>query len=256
MSRASCTYVLCALAVAATPLRVAAAAPQVVDISVADTFDAEERKLLQQWMQDAAKQGMQSAKVSESEAGPRRLVIELTGAAPDYHLLIGVRAGKSWVEKRESRCACGDDELFERAKADVAAVAPSLRATARAAEPGDPTPAPVPAPASTPSSDLQPQRKSLSAKGIAGAVLVPVGVGVLGAGVWMAVAGNKRVVDDDERATETNYRPGGIGLAVAGGALLAAGVALLVVDVRRRNRGGRQATLVPMRNGFAVIGRF
>jgi hypothetical protein len=72
----------------------------------------------------------------------------------------------------------------------------------------------------------------------------------------MAVAGNKRVVDDDERATETNYRPGGIGLAVAGGALLAAGVALLVVDVRRRNRGGRQATLVPMRNGFAVIGRF
>lgn len=255
MNRASCTYLLCALAIATTPLRVSAAAPEVIDISIADTFDAEERKLLEQWMQDAAKEGMRSVNVSESDSdsSARRLVIEVTGAAPDYHLVIGVRAGTTWVDKRERHCACGDAELFDSVQADVAAVAPSLRASATVAEPSGT--APAAAPASTSPSDLQPERRPLSAKGIVGAAFIPLGVGVLGAGVWMAVVGKKRVAGDDEAASETNLRPGGIGLAVAGGAVLATGVALLVIDLRARKRD-RRAVVVPMRNGFAVVGRF
>lgn len=251
--------VLLAGLLGAMPSREVLAAPaDVVDIGIADTFDSEERTLLRKWMSDAAREGMAAAKVDAGAAGDRTLVIDVKGMAPDYKLVIGVRRGATWLEKRERNCLCGDAELFQHVREDVEAVAPALTANEASAAPVTPTK--PPASAASPNSRGQPdepRRRPVSTKLVTGAILLPVGVAGLAAGVWMAVKGEKRTVGaNEDLAHVTNLRPGGIALAIVGAAALGTGIALLVVDARARKRGGARAMVLPSGPGLTLVGRF
>lgn len=82
---------------------------------------------------------------------------------------------------------------------------------------------------------------------------VVVGGVSLGIGVGLVAAGRRRI--DEEPWKLRNYRPTGIGISVAGAALVATGVALLVVD-RRRRKERQQVAVVPTGFGTALVGAF
>jgi len=128
-------------------------------------------------------------------------------------------------------CECGTDEMLERvaeaidAGADrLAQVKPMERGVGEAS-PTDVT-GPVPLPA--------PQRgteRRISGLGVAGAVLTGIGGGAVVGGIVMMALGPRALPNAIE--SERNWRPPGMATLIAGGAVLAAGVSMVVVDVAR-----------------------
>jgi hypothetical protein len=99
-----------------------------------------------------------------------------------------------------------------------------------------------------------PRMGPLGYAGIGGGV---VGAGMLGAGIGLAVRPNE-IRGEPGSLEIRSMRGAGIGLAATGGVVLAAGVALIVVDVVRR-RGRSTAlvpTLAPQYAGLVVARRF
>ena len=103
--------------------------------------------------------------------------------------------------------------------------------------------------------------RALRGPGIAGAVLVGVGVPALGVGIGLAVRPTRYGVgtgDDPQRQAARDTRPTGIGLAVAGAVVLGTGIVLLVLDRRSRTRAHafHVAPTIGRSLGLAVTGRF
>lgn len=103
--------------------------------------------------------------------------------------------------------------------------------------------------------------RALRGPGIAGAVLVGVGVPALGVGIGLAARPTRYDVgtgDDPQRQAARDTRPAGIGLAVAGAVVLGTGIVLLVLDRRSRTRAHafHVAPTIGRSLGLAVTGRF
>jgi hypothetical protein len=152
---------------------------------------------------------------------------------------------------------CGTPELFGRIAATIERLTGELAAPAE-----DPTPpAADPAPGEAISVDRSHARPHLGVLGWFGVAAAGTGAvfGAVGAGVWARGEGIERDPSNDAVLLVTDYRPPGKALVATGGALLASGLAMLVVDValgrRRRVRGS--ASVDPRGTAAVVIeGRF
>jgi hypothetical protein len=183
---------------------------------------------------------------------------ELVGTEPGYQCEVWIsRDDEVLGERRRVECTlCTESEIVQRVETTVAEMVAQLPAVAdepapATSEPSEPSPGAVPP---TPSDDDPSPR--LRALGKAGAALVAVGAaGAITGGVLVALPPK---VDVDDPLYEVSYRPPGIATLAAGGAVLVAGVVMLVVD-RRRARDRTTAlvpTLGPGAAGVSVVGRF
>jgi hypothetical protein len=193
---------------------------------------------------------------------PEDLVrVAVRGGPYDYQIHIALLRRKRLLEDQLDVivCECSSDEMLDRVGEAIDAGARRLTdAGAReraegAAEEQDEVPADVEPVESMKKED----RERLGAMGYVG-----IGVGVLGAG--MMASGIPLTLRPDELRGEPgtlsmySTRRSGIGLAVGGGVALAAGVALIVVDVvrHRKSRMAFAPAVGRGRAGVSIVGRF
>lgn len=252
-ARTTVTFV--ALAAFALPLRpLRAAEPPVVDIRLAESLD--EPDYVRAWTERAAKDGLAEAKVDVDEIGARRLVIEVGGKVAAYDFVVGVQQDGKWIgEPTKRHCECGAQELVDRMREDVVAVAPSLRVVAETVPPPVATAEPPAASTPTNQTDRPPARQKMRPLGITGATFIGVGGAMALTGLALVVVGKR---DRDglraaDRGDVNFQRPGIVVLSVGVGAVIAGAVMLGVERSRARRRaqtswrpsfGGRQAMIV------------
>lgn len=104
---------------------------------------------------------------------------------------------------------------------------------------------------------------TLGKRGIAGAVLVGVGLPTLGVGVFLSVRNVKLEQDvdgDPQQERGVNTRPAGIAMWAGGAVAVGVGIALLVIDRRAAKAEGRKITAAPVAGrhwaGVVLSGRF
>ncbi|MCX4240147.1 hypothetical protein [Paraliomyxa miuraensis] len=177
--------------------------------------------------------------------------------------ILAQRPGESLgtVEAFEANCI-NDTALAEAVVGKLGAALAVLEEPEPQAEVGEQEPKPGPgtdhghetAPPETP--DDRP-RKPLGVLGRAGIGVAVVGVGTLVSGGILFAVGERfdpstrRVPDLDGR----NFAPPGVALMVTGGAALAAGAILLLVD-RTQAKQRTAALLLPSPGGLSITGRF
>lgn len=158
--------------------------------------------------------------------------------------------------------ACSDTEMVEMVSRYAAGAAGWLH-SADAREPADADVDDDVAARTT----IKPERPRddeprLGRLGIAGAILATGGVVGVITGAALVGVGRRDSVDaaDGKTLHVTDLRTPGIAVLVTGGALLATGVALLVVDQTRRKRRASAMTAVPTWTrgglGLSITGRF
>jgi len=184
-------------------------------------------------------------------------VDELTGPDPGYLCEVWIdHRGEVLGERRRVECTlCTESEIVQRVEATVTELVAQLPVD-DPTQGSDPAPPPASSAASEPASPSADRRAPMGTLGKAGAALVAVGVA--GVGVGAVLVAMPPVVDQDDPLYETTYRPPGAIVLGTGAAVLAAGVAMLVVD-RRRARSRRTAlvpTAGPTGAGLQWSGRF
>lgn len=185
--------------------------------------------------------------------------VAVRGGPYDYRIHIALLRSKRLLKEQLEVivCECSSDEMLERVGEAIGEGARRLTDAAgeeQAAEaegqPAEPEPARVET-----AGDRKP--RTLGAMGYAG-----IGVGVLGAGLVAAGIPLSLRADEirGEPGSTSRYttRPPGIGLAVGGGAALAVGITLVVVDVVRQRKS--RVAVVPAvgrgQAGVSIAGRF
>lgn len=178
-------------------------------------------------------------------------------AASIYAIGVTVERGGDVLGRSDRSCAqCGTDEVFGQISTSIDDLVREQSSPSTEAAP-QPTDTPRPAPAQAPR-----RAHRLGALGWTGVALTCAGL-LVGAG-GIALWSKGRVIDPDTVNAAifegTNYKPPGIALTLVGGAALASGIVMLVLDAKegRRRRAavatlfGPQATTV----GATVMGRF
>ncbi|MFO7567252.1 MAG: hypothetical protein R6X02_31700 [Enhygromyxa sp.] len=101
-------------------------------------------------------------------------------------------------------------------------------------------------------------RRALSGLGIAGAVLLGVGVSACATGTYLMIRGVERSSDSlSARVQTTDFRPAGAGALVAGAVVTTAGAALLALELERRGpRPGVALRVTPTYLGIHLTRRF
>jgi len=191
---------------------------------------------------------------------PRTLTIDVGGERYAYEIeLVVERSGKADAPVR-LRCECNYDELFAKVSEGVRDSVPALqRASESAAPPSTPPSTNDGEPEQPPVMDDREGPAPLGGLGKAGIATMVVGVAGLGAGIALAVVGEREreSVDSSREVEATNFAPPGYALIGVGAAALVTGVVLLAVD---RRRAKRNAALVPIAGprfvGWSFTGRF
>jgi hypothetical protein len=186
--------------------------------------------------------------------------IVVSGGPWDYRVKVELVRRERLLDEQpgELVCECNSDELLKKVGEAIRAGAERLaeieriereaaaqnaqdeKAERERAEPAD--------------EERRPRMGPLGYAGIGAGV---VGAGMLGVGIGLAVRPNE-IRGEPGSLEIRSMRGAGIGLAATGGVVLAAGVALVVVDVVRR-RGGSTAlvpTFAPQYAGLVVARRF
>ena len=157
---------------------------------------------------------------------------------------------------------CTQSELIEQVEAAVDRIAPRLRvsvteaATEQEASPSDDAPPDV----NRTSADRDDRAGRLGPVGKTGIALSVIGAAGVATGVGLIL--REPSVLDDEPTKQLNTRTPGIGAAAGGGAVLLAGVTMIIVDAvrRRRGRDASSTALHPWSNGrgggLVLRGRF
>jgi hypothetical protein len=190
---------------------------------------------------------------------PEDLVrVAVRGGPYDYQIHIALLRRKRLLEDQLDVivCECSSNEMLDRVgeAIDVGARRLTDAATRERAEAVVQPPEPA---KEAPGEDTKEDRERLGAMGYVG-----IGVGVLGAGVMASgiLLTLRRDELRGEPGTLSRYstRPPGIGLAVGGGVALAAGVALIVVDVvrHRKSRVAFAPAVGRGQAGLSIVGRF
>lgn len=201
------------------------------------------------------------------------IAVEINGDTYDYRVVVNaMRDGAPVGPAAEvARCECNTEKLLDLVDERIAAAVERLRSTPLEEPPPEPQAEPEPEPVTTPSAP-PPERRPISGLGIGGIATAVASAGLLGGGIAMVVAEPKNVPDFYSR--ERTWKPPGIAALAVGGAALAAGVSMLVVDViqcrkadaptrcERRGRDANQPTLDvgaaagANGGGLTVFGRF
>jgi hypothetical protein len=168
------------------------------------------------------------------------IVVEIGGATYDYRVsVVAMRDGMpvSPVKEPET-CECNSETLLVMIDDRIAAAVEELRAYPPKEDSASETTVPA---SNGPRIDVHPPR--LGALGSVGIGVAVLGAGLLGAGIPLALQPDEiRTRPDGVIETRSTHDPG-IGIAVAGGAVLLVGVSLHVVDLMRRRQ--RAVAVVP-----------
>lgn len=163
---------------------------------------------------------------------------------------------------------CTQSELIEQVEAAVERMAPRLRASSTeqlAAEPaqeasGESSDEPGMGAAPAGGEVDEERSRALGPVGKGGIGLTVIGAAALGAGVGLMLR-EPSVLEDEPTKQLDTWKPG-LGVAAGGGAVLLAGVTMIIVDAvrRRRGRDASSTALVPWSDGrgggLAFTGRF
>lgn len=183
-----------------------------------------------------------------------------------YHIEVYAMLGDARVEGSSSSQECRRCEQAELLSTIGATVTQCLKVLAAQAQQAPDAPREVVsdplAETSGPQRDSgepfeQPVQPRLGKLGWVGVGTAGVGAAALGVGIAFIFRG--RTVSTDPGAVQVegvDFRPAGIGVAAAGGVLLVTGVALLLVDLRRRKRSSMRASIAPYPAGLAITGVF
>lgn len=239
------------------PATTAASASSVPGLAVRVEPTVPDGEKLRGWVEDQGRAVL--GERAPLEAGDL-VSVAVTGGPWDYRVKVELVRRERPLDEQppELVCECNSDELLkkvgeairegadrlaelERSEREAAAQnAQDEREERERAEPSD-----------------QERRPRMGPLGYAGIGAGVVGAGMLGAGIGLAVRPNE-IRGEPGSLEIRSTRGAGIGLAATGGVVLAAGVALIVVDVVRRR--GRATALVPTLSpqyaGLLVARRF
>lgn len=176
--------------------------------------------------------------ITMGEAATFKATISWAGDDDSTDILIEVEISKSDTPAETRSFICKDCEFApgaaERIIEEMPTLVPLLEQPAPKEEP------PPPPVDQTPTTEDQPRQKALSAVGWSGVAIGVVGVGLIGGGAFLLTREETTVSPDMQGrrfGTDTYpMRTPGIALAAAGGAALAAGVTMIVIDARRQKK--------------------
>jgi hypothetical protein len=199
------------------------------------------------------------------------IAVNVTGATYDYRVTaIAMRDGATvGVVPPPAVCACNSEKLLALIDEQIARAIEQLQEAPLEPESALVMPPPAPAASARETTESQPpppRRRRLSRLGTAGAVLTGMGGSAVAGGVVMTVLHER----DAANATQAHrsWRPPGVITLAAGGAVLVAGVSMLIVDAaqcrksdaeRRCRRSSGLAvgpSLQAGGGGVTIMGRF
>ena len=189
---------------------------------------------------------------------PRTLTIDIGGERYAYEIeLVVERSGKADAPVK-LRCECNYDELFAKVSEGVRDSVPALqRADESAVPPSTPPSTNGGEPEQPPVVDDRGGPAPLGGLGKAGIATMAVGVAGLGAGIALAVIGEREREDSNREVEATNFGPPGYALIGVGAAVVVTGVVLLAVDRRRAKRNAAMMPIAgPQFVGWSFTGRF
>lgn len=203
-----------------------------------DTSEAgSSAEVLHRRIEERANLVLRQAKVLAGDPDDNAILIsvhELEGDEPGYSLGFELRDGEgaTIAEAIEIECRlCTETELVARVEAEVETVIATLRESVQV----EPEPVASPSPTPTePVPDTPPPAPRHKGMLVGGVSLMVVGAGMLGVGVGLAIPEPK--VDEDNPLDLITTRPVGYGLIGGGIALAVTGVVLTAIAIERRRR--------------------
>jgi len=236
-------------------------APEIVDASLISGWIIERNQRIEE-------------QVPSFEGHEQWIAVNITGVSYDYRVNVTPMRDGAVVGAAQppSVCACNSEALLGLTDDEIARAIEQLQAAPLEPEPESVIPPPASNVPAQPRSEPEPppsmlDRRRISGLGIAGAVLTGVGGSAIAGGIAMTVLASREL--SNATGLGGNWRPPGVVALSAGGAVLMAGVSMVVADVARcrktdaprrcRRRSEELAvgpTLEAGGGGVSIVGRF
>lgn len=187
------------------------------------------------------------------------IAVNVMGVTYDYRVTVipmrdGIVVGSS---QPPAVCACNSAKLLGLVDGRIAQAIEQLQTAPLEPESAlvMPPPRPDASRSTTPEPEPEPpppppKRRRLSGLGIAGAVLTGMGGSAVAGGIVMTVLGSRSM--PNSTGFRMDWRPPGVVVLAAGGAVLTAGVSLLVTDAVRCRKSDAPRRCRRHTEGFAV----
>lgn len=274
-SRAPWAWGTATLALVLSSARVHAAAPEAREppptashareaavLHVEVTPGIDDAALLPGWIAERHPELAQARREPE-RAPEQRIAVHIEGSTYDYRVTVtALRGGEPLGPRAEpTRCECTTEELLALVDVQIAAASEALRRPVEPAREPGPEVAPAPTDAEHPLRAARPDPRArprrLGPLGITGIGMGVVGAGAVAAGVVLVMR-PAEIRGGPERIEIRDFHVAGVGTTTAGSVLLAAGVAMILVDRLAPRR--RATALVPVAGprlaGASLVGRF
>ncbi|MGH1348988.1 MAG: hypothetical protein ACRBN8_46070 [Nannocystales bacterium] len=176
--------------------------------------------------------------ITMGEAATFKATISWAGGDDSTDIRIEVEISKADAPAETRSFICKDCEFAPGAAERIIEEMPTLVPLLE--QPAPKKEAPPPPVDQTPTTEDQPRKKALSAVGWSGVAIGVVGVGLVGGGAFFLTREETNAAPDTQgrrSGTDTHpMRTPGIVLTAAGGAALAAGLTMVIVDARRQKK--------------------